>query len=211
MTTPKWPYTGSKPIGPSRKWQARIVATEEALREAAPDALIQADFTFMAPSLGVATGVVQWTMSVLRVSEAMRIEYIRLWQGDRGTPRRVDEEAPLEQIVRPRVKPRDDTVTIQNDAGRFVFTEGHEYQIQTMIPGLERRPRYSRMSFLGSGPGADLQFNARGPDRTHDGQYGGTQTVSPRSIVASVEVEHDVAKRYCFLTKQQFIKLRDQS
>ena len=197
MTEPaRWPYT-AKPTGPPRKWQARIVATDEALADSAHDMLFQADFTFHAPDQEAAWETVQWTMRILRVSEAMRIEYVRPWEGDRGTPR--------------REQPGEETITIQNDAGRFEFVTGREYQIQTMIPGLERRPRYSRMGFLGHERGTTgaLQFSARGPDRTHDHPYGGTQTVSPASILASREVETDHAKRYCALTKQQFIKVRD--
>lgn len=195
MTEPaRWPYT-PKQTGPPRKWVARIVATDEALADSAPDMLFQADFTFHAPDLDAATETVQWTMDVLHVRAAMRIEYIRLWEGDRGRPRR-DADA--------------ETITVRNEAGQFEFTVGKEYQIQTLITGLERKPRYSRMGFIGSVKGSpELQFSARGPDRTHNHPYGGTQTVSAHTILASREVETDHAKRYCALTRQQFIKLRD--
>ena len=87
---------------------------------------------------------------------------------------------------------------------RFRLVEGREYKIVTMIPGVERKPRYSRMHFMGQryrgriGPGTTLEFSGRGPDRTHSGKYCGTAGVPVRSILEVEEVERDVAARYAF-------------
>jgi len=86
----------------------------------------------------------------------------------------------------------------------FRLVEGREYKIVTMIPGVERKPRYSRMHFMGqqypgrTGPGSTLQFSGRGPDRTHSGKYCGTAGVPVRSILEVEEVERNVAARYAF-------------
>lgn len=71
---------------------------------------------------------------------------------------------------------------------------GHEYEITTKT-SMQRYPRLWRMGFAGRGIGG-LTFSARGPDRTHSGQYGGTQTIDKRDIVNIEEVTKDEAKRY---------------
>ena len=82
--------------------------------------LYQADFTFHASDLDAATETVRWTMDVLHVRAAMRIEYIRLWAGDRGRPRR-DADA--------------ETITVQNDAGR------HCVHGRQRVPNPDNDPR----------------------------------------------------------------------
>jgi hypothetical protein len=71
---------------------------------------------------------------------------------------------------------------------------GHEYVITTKT-SLQKYPRKWRMGFLGAYDRA-LQFSARGPDRTHRGQYGGTQTIPATTILSVREVEADHSKRY---------------
>lgn len=78
-------------------------------------------------------------------------------------------------------------------AGGIKFWPGHEYIIRTKT-SLQRYPREWRMGYLGFGPG--MQWSARGPDRTHGGQYGGTQTMDLADIVYAEEVERDDAKRH---------------
>jgi hypothetical protein len=70
---------------------------------------------------------------------------------------------------------------------------GHEYIIETKT-SQQRHPRRWRMGYLGYGNG--LQFSARGPDRTHGGQYGGTQSIDLAAIISIEEVERDDAKRH---------------
>jgi hypothetical protein len=71
---------------------------------------------------------------------------------------------------------------------------GHEYIIHTKT-SLQKYPRKWRMGFLGAYDRA-LQFSARGPDRTHSKQYGGTQTIPATTIIGVKEVEADHSKRY---------------
>lgn len=78
-------------------------------------------------------------------------------------------------------------------AGGVKFWPGHEYIIRTKTT-MQRYPREWRMGYLGFGNG--MEWSARGPDRTHGGQYGGTQTMDLRDIVYAEEVERDDAKRH---------------
>lgn len=71
---------------------------------------------------------------------------------------------------------------------------GHEYIVITKT-SQQKYPREWRMGFLGA-YGGGLQFSARGPDRTHKAQYGGTQTIDENVIVAVREIERDDAKRH---------------
>jgi hypothetical protein len=71
---------------------------------------------------------------------------------------------------------------------------GHEYVITTKT-SLQKYPRKWRMGFLGAYDRA-LQFSARGPDRTHKKQYGGTETIPSTMITSVREVEADHSKRY---------------
>jgi hypothetical protein len=73
------------------------------------------------------------------------------------------------------------------------FWPGHEYIIRTRI-GTQKLPREWRMGYLGFSNG--MEFSARGPDRTHGGQYGGTQVIGLEVIIYAKEVERDDAKRY---------------
>lgn len=100
--------------------------------------------------------------------------------------------------------PEGNVIEWQSGGRRFQLIEGHEYKIITMIPGVERKPRYSRMHFMGQryqgrlSPGTTLEFSGRGPDRTHSGKYCGTAGITVRSILEVEEVERDVAARYAF-------------
>lgn len=73
------------------------------------------------------------------------------------------------------------------------FWPDHEYIIRTRH-GAQKYPREWRMGYLGFGAG--MQFSARGPDRTHGGQYGGTQNFDLQHIIYAEEVERDDAKRH---------------
>jgi hypothetical protein len=75
----------------------------------------------------------------------------------------------------------------------FHFFPGHEYIIRTRI-GTQKYPREWRMGFLGIGMG--MEWSARGPDRTHGDQYGGTQHIDLSDIVYAEEVERDDEKRH---------------
>jgi hypothetical protein len=88
-------------------------------------------------------------------------------------------------------KHRPDTIIAVAD-GHLI--PGHEYVIMTKT-SLQRYPRKWRMGFLGSYDRA-LQFTARGPDRTHGKQYGGTQTIPTTTVISVREVEEDHKKRY---------------
>jgi hypothetical protein len=71
---------------------------------------------------------------------------------------------------------------------------GHEYVIITKTTG-QRYQRKWRMGFLGA-YGMQLQFSARGPDRTHARQYGGTETLDGSTIISIQEVERNDSKRH---------------
>jgi len=77
--------------------------------------------------------------------------------------------------------------------GETSLIPGHEYIIVTKT-SLQKYPREWRMGYLGYTAG--LQFSARGPDRTHSAQYGGTQTIDMSVVVSVREVERDDAKRH---------------
>jgi len=90
------------------------------------------------------------TEQIRRQFELKRADYARLGK----LPK--DEHAPaIEPDKRVRITLADGT--------EDVLIVGHEYELETMIPGVQRVPRWSRMSFLGENR-ADmdpLQFNAR--------------------------------------------------
>lgn len=77
--------------------------------------------------------------------------------------------------------------------GKIALIPGHEYVIITKT-SQQKYPREWRMGYLGYGAG--LLFSARGPDRTHGGQYGGTQAIDMAQVVSVREVERDDAKRH---------------
>jgi hypothetical protein len=86
--------------------------------------------------------------------------------------------------------------------GETSLIPGHEYVIVTKT-SLQKYPREWRMGYLGaygkvgrSGTYYGLQFSARGPDRTHGGHYGGTQTIDVDQIISATEVERDDVKRH---------------
>jgi hypothetical protein len=59
--------------------------------------------------------------------------------------------------------------------------EGYEYEIISMVQGVQRYPRKSRMSYLGIHRGTnELQFNAR--------PAAGTQTIRSQNLVEIHEV-----------------------
>jgi hypothetical protein len=77
--------------------------------------------------------------------------------------------------------------------GKTSLIPGHEYIIVTKT-SLQKYPREWRMGYLGYTAG--LQFSARGPDRTHSAQYGGTQTIDMDQVISVTEVERDDVKRH---------------
>jgi hypothetical protein len=77
--------------------------------------------------------------------------------------------------------------------GETSLIPGHEYIIVTKT-SLQTYPREWRMGYLGYTAG--LQFSARGPDRTHRGLYGGTQTIDLSQVISATEVERDDVKRH---------------
>jgi hypothetical protein len=77
------------------------------------------------------------------------------------------------------------------------FTEGCDYEIVYLIPGVHRKPRIARMGYLGTDATGHLIFDARGPDRRTGGQYAGTQQMTRSWMLAAKGVvERDRAKRY---------------
>lgn len=150
--------------------------------------------------------IIEETLRDLHLTGLMDVEY-RKYEGGGGESY-AEETAKRRQA---RVRPDGATVELHTDRGHWTFVEGREYALETQIPGVERKPRYHRMGFLGVRPGPGpkyLQFSGRGPDRTHDGQYGGTQEIHERSILDALEVPHDEAARYVALTYEQTRKLR---
>jgi hypothetical protein len=77
--------------------------------------------------------------------------------------------------------------------GETSLIPGHEYIVITKTT-LQKYPREWRMGYLGYTAG--LQFSARGPDRTHSAQYGGTQTIDIGQVISVTEVERNDAKRH---------------
>ena len=73
----------------------------------------------------------------------------------------------------------------------------HEYIIVTKTTQ-QRYPRSWRMGFIGTNqaPPRNLQFSARGPDRTHSNQYGGTVVLDARTVIRVHEVERIDAERH---------------
>lgn len=78
-------------------------------------------------------------------------------------------------------------------AGGVKFWPGHEYIIRTKTT-MQRYPREWRMGYLGFGAG--MEWSARGPDRTHGAQYGGTQHLDLADIIYAEEVVRDDEKRH---------------
>jgi hypothetical protein len=82
--------------------------------------------------------------------------------------------------------------------GPYTFVVGHEYIIWTRN-SQQTYAHSGRMQYMGRGPSDfkyQLAFNARGPDRSTSGNYGGTQMLDARNIVKLEEVERDPGKRY---------------
>lgn len=80
---------------------------------------------------------------------------------------------------------------------QFTFEQGKDYEITYLIPGIHRKPRSSRMGFLGTDRHSGrLLFDARGPDRSTGGEFAGTQTLDQRWIISVAEVPRDLSKRY---------------
>lgn len=82
--------------------------------------------------------------------------------------------------------------------GPYTLVKDHEYIIWTRT-SQQKYAHRGRMQFLGQGPSDfkyQLTFNARGPDRSTDDQFGGTQMLDARNIVKLEEVERDPSKRY---------------
>ena len=73
------------------------------------------------------------------------------------------------------------------------FWPGHEYIIRTKT-SQQKYPREWRMGYIGFGYG--MEWSARGPDRTHGGQYGGTQHLDLQDIIYAEEVVRDDEKRH---------------
>lgn len=77
-----------------------------------------------------------------------------------------------------------------------VLYPGHEYVLTTKT-SIQKFPREWRMGFIGP-VGEDarrLQFSARGPDRSHSDQYGGTQVLWATEIKSAKEVIRDDKER----------------
>lgn len=81
--------------------------------------------------------------------------------------------------------------------GETRLIPGHEYQLATNTPST-RYARSWRMGFIGKSAvsSTDLQFSARGPDRSTAGQYAGDQMLDKRYIVRVREVERNDTERY---------------
>jgi hypothetical protein len=82
--------------------------------------------------------------------------------------------------------------------GPFTFIPAHEYIIWTRN-NQQTYAHRGRMQYFGRGPNDpkyQLTFNARGPERSTKGNYGGTQTLDARNIIKLEEVERDPSKRY---------------
>ena len=82
--------------------------------------------------------------------------------------------------------------------GPYTFITGHEYIIWTRNSQQTYAHR-GRMQYLGHNRNQfkyQLTFNARGPDRSTEGKYAGTQQLDARNIVKLEEVDRDASKRY---------------
>jgi hypothetical protein len=85
-----------------------------------------------------------------------------------------------------------DIVNLGIEIGSLI--PGHEYVVTTKTSA-QRYPREWRMGFMGAN-GYQLEFSARGPDRTHGGQYGGTQAIDRRTITGLHEVAYIARARH---------------
>lgn len=103
------------------------------------------------------------------------------------------DDPPEQEWAEPPLK---DHVQFRGYAKQYTLVVGSDYEIVTRVTGVERYDRISRMGFTGQSHAGDLVFSARGPDRTHSNQYGGTQTIRPEHVKAVHKVESDHAKRY---------------
>jgi hypothetical protein len=90
------------------------------------------------------------TEQIRRQFELKRADYARLGKLPKDDP--MPATGSLERVA----------ITLA-DGSTDVLIVGHEYELETMIPGVQRVPRWSRMSFLGENRGDmdPLQFNAR--------------------------------------------------
>jgi SAM-dependent methyltransferase len=120
-----------------------------------------------------------------------------------GTPKPVfDRELPPPTLTKMPARsrnPESDPVTVRIQGKVFSFHKDREYRLTTMTRGIQRKPRYWRLQFLGPGGqhhDAYLQFNGRGPDRTHAGRYCGTVDIHPVDILFAEEVSRNVSLRY---------------
>jgi hypothetical protein len=82
---------------------------------------------------------------------------------------------------------------------KFVFEVGHDYEIIWMIDnGTHRAPRRSRVGYIGSNRNGNriLLFDARGPNRRCDGNFGHTQAIDRRWLISVKEVPRHLGLRY---------------
>lgn len=86
-------------------------------------------------------------------------------------------------------------MTMTPEEVRSALTLNHEYELITRVPGVERYDRRWRMGYIGES-GLGFQFSARGPDRTHKAQYGGTQTLRADVIKSIRQVPRDERLRH---------------
>jgi len=81
-------------------------------------------------------------------------------------------------------------------ADRF-FETGCDYELRYRIPGVHKADRVARMGFLGrSHVTENLIFDARGPQRSTSGQFGGTQELSHEHIISAEEVPRVLSARH---------------
>jgi hypothetical protein len=112
------------------------------------------------------------------------------------------ESKPERCLVCYNVHNPEHMVKVGRPSEKMTLIPGHEYLIGTKTPS-QKYPRLWRMGFLGA-YGYELQFSARGPGRTHsgqtnathNGQYGGTQTLAHNQIISAREVARDEAQRH---------------
>jgi len=113
-------------------------------------------------------------------------------------------EGPYPNKMRPANAHRnldgpDEVWFIVDDNTEVALMPGHDYELITFIPGIDRKlASLWRLGYVGkSGPGADrLVFSGRGPDRATRDQYCGTQDIEPFHIVDLREVPRDDAARH---------------
>jgi hypothetical protein len=80
-------------------------------------------------------------------------------------------------------------------AGKFHFENGHDYEIEWRIPGIHKKPRFSRVGFI-SANGSRISFDGRGPGRSNAKPYGGTAEIDRNWMISIREVTRDLSKRY---------------